>query len=359
MPTRSAGPCPASTGSSSPAPSPTSVTPRPWPATCAPRASACSTTRSGPNPCGRRSAPTPSGWRQGRPDDRVHPAPRTSARRDRIKAILAARGDHPGLVHIFSAMEPCPSFKPWHDKQRADLPQARRGKCLHYYFYFIDPELGLCYLRVPTWAPFRLQFYFNGHNWLARRLQKRASPSPCATTPSWTSTTGSAPKPWPTPSTSADCTAAGPVRPALLPGPPALSGRLPLEPDAGRVRHRHRLPQPADLRPLYDALIRTAIHAVKADHVATFLGRKLTDAYPGEIGNHFETRIQGTRIKHHMGPAAIKMYDKFGLILRIEARPTTSPFSSTTARWNSATAPAASSSRRCARPSTACPTCAS
>ena len=26
------------------------------------------------------------------------------------------------------------------------------------------------YLRVPTWAPFRLQFYCNGHSWLARKL---------------------------------------------------------------------------------------------------------------------------------------------------------------------------------------------
>src|SRR5580700_7221144 len=37
-------------------------------------------------------------------------------------------------------------------------------------FYFIDAELGLVYLRVPTWAPFRLQFYCNGHSWLARQL---------------------------------------------------------------------------------------------------------------------------------------------------------------------------------------------
>jgi hypothetical protein len=28
----------------------------------------------------------------------------------------------------------------------------------------------LCYLRVPTWGPFRLQFYCNGHGWLAPRL---------------------------------------------------------------------------------------------------------------------------------------------------------------------------------------------
>ena len=32
------------------------------------------------------------------------------------------------------------------------------------------PELGLIYLRVPTWCPFRLQFYCNGHSWLARQL---------------------------------------------------------------------------------------------------------------------------------------------------------------------------------------------
>jgi hypothetical protein len=30
--------------------------------------------------------------------------------------------------------------------------------------------LGLIYLRVPTWCPFRLQFYCNGHSWLARQL---------------------------------------------------------------------------------------------------------------------------------------------------------------------------------------------
>ncbi|MCF2941933.1 MarR family transcriptional regulator, partial [Paenibacillus alkaliterrae] len=47
------------------------------------------------------------------------------------------------------------------------------SKCLHYYFYFIDPDFGLCYLRVPTWCPFRLQFYMNGHNWLASRLTKQ------------------------------------------------------------------------------------------------------------------------------------------------------------------------------------------
>jgi hypothetical protein len=50
------------------------------------------------------------------------------------------------------------------------------GKCLRYYFYFIDDELGLTYVRVPTWLPCQLQIYFNGHNWLAVQLRKRIVP---------------------------------------------------------------------------------------------------------------------------------------------------------------------------------------
>ncbi len=54
------------------------------------------------------------------------------------------------------------------------------------------------------------------------------------------------------------------------------------------------------------------------DNIATFLGRKLNGNYQDEMGNRFNTRIEGTRIKHTMGPVSIKMYDKFRLILRIE-----------------------------------------
>ena len=35
---------------------------------------------------------------------------------DRIQEVLEQRGRHPGLVHILSAMEACPSYEPWHDK---------------------------------------------------------------------------------------------------------------------------------------------------------------------------------------------------------------------------------------------------
>jgi len=64
----------------------------------------------------------------------------------RIKQILAQRGPGPGLVHIFSALEPCLSFKPWHDKKSGrTFLKPDDGKCIHYYFYFVDEDLGLCY----------------------------------------------------------------------------------------------------------------------------------------------------------------------------------------------------------------------
>ena len=82
---------------------------------------------------------------------------------DRVKEILRQRGEHSGVVCILSAMEPCGSYQPWHDKKTGKTYlKPDDGKCLHYYVYFIDEELGLCSLRVPTWSPFRLQFYCNG-----------------------------------------------------------------------------------------------------------------------------------------------------------------------------------------------------
>ena len=92
----------------------------------------------------------------------------------RIRKILATRGGHPGLVHVFSAMESCTSYKPWHDKKtHRTFLRPDGGKCLHYYFYFIHETYGLCYVRVPTWCPFRLQIHFNAHNYVANRLASR------------------------------------------------------------------------------------------------------------------------------------------------------------------------------------------
>lgn len=239
---------------------------------------------------------------------------------ERVKARVAERGDRPGLVHIFSAMEACPSFKPWHDKRTGKtFLKPTEAKCLHYYFYFIHPALGLCYLRVPTWAPFRLQFYCNGHQVLACQLQRARIPYTLLEN-AFVNIAD-----WPRAQRLAD--AWDPHRlhrqldrlahtycPVLADFPGGVHWSCMQVEYATDVVFARQ----AEFQPLYDALTHTAIHAVKPDQVATFLGRKLTGRYRDELGNDFSTRIQGTRIKHHMGPAALKLYDKFGLIARVE-----------------------------------------
>lgn len=238
----------------------------------------------------------------------------------RIQEIIAQRGDHPGIVYIFSAMESCTAFKPWHDKQtHHTFFKYDSGRCLHYYVYFIDKELGLCYLRIPTWAPFRLQFYFNGHNWLARQLEKRGI-------------------------------GYQQVENAFVHIDDFQKAQELVEQFS--VKRLHRLldryasrfcpvvrrfrsgihwsimqaeyatdiifRDAESLSPIYEELVRTLSHAVKPDQVSMFLGKRLDPRYDGELGTEFTTRRQGRCLRHYMGPSGVKMYDKFGRVLRIE-----------------------------------------
>jgi hypothetical protein len=238
----------------------------------------------------------------------------------RIQDILKERGKASGLVHIFSAMETCQSYQPWHDKKtHQTYLKPTEGKCLHYYFYFIDEHLGLCYVRVPTWCPFRLQIYYNGHSRLASTLQDQGIKytlldNAFVNIDNFTQA-----------QTLTDSLTVDIIHQKLDSFAqrycPIISGfDQRYHWSIMQVEYATDIifKQQQDLQAIYGNLIRTAIHTVKPDNIATFLGRKLHGNYQDEMGNRFDTRIMGTRIKHTMGPVSIKMYDKAGLILRIE-----------------------------------------
>ena len=245
---------------------------------------------------------------------------KTFRKADAIEKVIQQRGDHPGLVHIFSAMESCTEYKPWHNKKtHKTYLKTSTGRCLHYYFYFILPEFGLCYLRVPTWAPFRLQFYFNGHNELAARLDKKNVAYQML------DNAFSSIENYDKAQTFADDLRIKRLHRQL---DKIVRQYCPV------VRHFQAkyhwsimqveyatdivFGRSEDLVFFYDRLVRTALHSVKPENIATFLGRKLHGNYQDQMGNSFSTRIEGTCIRHRMGKVAIKMYDKHGLILRIE-----------------------------------------
>lgn len=237
-----------------------------------------------------------------------------------IESILKKRGTHPGLVHIISAMEGCTTYKPWHDKvSHKTFLKYDQGKCLTYYFYFIDEVLGLCYVRVPTWLPFKLQIFFNGHAWLASELAKKnighqMMDNAFISIDDW----GKAQK-------MSDHLSIKNLHKRLN----AFSEKYCPVHKVFKQHYHWSIMQceystdivfkkQEDLKPLYEGLITKAIHSVKPENILTFLGKKMHGKYEGEIGNHYHVRIEGSRIKHSMGKASIKMYDKFAHILRIE-----------------------------------------
>jgi len=245
---------------------------------------------------------------------------RNVRKEDLVKAALAKRGDHPGLVCILSVMEPCSTYKPWHDKQTGKtFLRPDDGKCLHYYFYFIDEELGLCYVRVPTWLPCRLQIYFNGHNWLATKLRKQRIA--CKSIDNAFVEIAD----WKRAQQLANGLEIKRLHSKLdqfartyCPIHQAFGATYHWSVDQCEYATDVVFKRQAALAAIYGNLTRTAIHTVKPDNIATFLGSKLHPRFEGESGNRYNIRIEGTRIKHTMGPVSLKLYDKFSLILRIE-----------------------------------------
>ena len=239
-----------------------------------------------------------------------------------VARVRRARADPdaPGLVHVISAMEACPSYKPWHDKASGKtFLRPDTGKCLHYYFYFIDELFGLCYLRVPTWAPFGLQFYCNGHSALALAL-KREGIDFVQEDNAFLRI--------------ADIERAQALADQL--NPDALHRRLdryakwlcPVIDVFSQTYHwsLRQVEYSTDMMfrseqilvPLYDALSRQAVLAADAERVAGFLGKKITPQLALELGSRLSTRIEGRCIKHYMGAAGVKVYDKFSRVLRVE-----------------------------------------
>jgi len=242
------------------------------------------------------------------------------SKEDIIGKKLSDRGTHPGIVHILSAMEVCPSYQPWHDKNTGrNFLKPDQGKCLTYYVYFIDEVLGYGFIRVPTWCPFRLQVYLNGHQLLSKELDKAGI--------SYTMTDNAFD--WISDPLRAQVIARDMSVENIHARLNELTDRFcPVAKDLDLSYHWSItqvefatdivFKRQADLKILYSEMVATAIHTVKPVHIATFLGHKLDPRFEGEAGNLYHVRLEGSTIRHTMGKSSIKMYDKYSKILRIE-----------------------------------------
>ena len=243
------------------------------------------------------------------------------ADKDALAREIAERdGVTEGLVCVLAAVEGCQSFKMVYGEGRPRLKAVPR-KCLCLYFYFVDRVLGFLHVRIQSWFPFTVQVCLNGHSWLARQMDRHGIAYRRQDNAFH----------WIEDPARAQRLADRFVRkrgPRVL---SALARRVnPLVGNwLGRMDYYWVTDQaeyatdvlfrdPPALRPLYENLLRHATLCFGAEDVMTFLGRRLTAGFAGEIVNHATRRWPGARVKHQMKENWIKMYDKHGSILRVE-----------------------------------------
>jgi hypothetical protein len=226
-----------------------------------------------------------------------------------------------GLVGVLCVQEACPTFKLVPGEGRPGF-QSRSVPQRVLYYYFRDKDLGLMHVRLQTWAPFTCQVYVNGHDFVAQQLAQRGRgfvqqdnafvqlDDPAAT------------------QRIAD-------RFAKLPWPRLLERYVrlvnPLLQDVLKDMTHYWVTDQAEfatdvlfaskqvLGCLFTRLLEYAWLTFSPKRVLGFLGRKWHERFDGEVQTHCKTeREPGACIKHAMKGNRLKMYDKFGLLLRVE-----------------------------------------
>lgn len=245
-------------------------------------------------------------------------------RKERFIQDIARRDDvNEGLVAVLCVQETCRTVKLAHGATRPRLKFAKRPQRVLYY-YFFDRSFGLMYVRLETWFPYTVQVYVNGHDWLARQMHKRglsfvqhdncftqlANPDAAQKLSdrfaqlNWIRQLNK----W-----------VRHVNPHVAKGG-WLHGKeyywiTEQAEFATDVLFRDR----SRLKNLYPRLIDHAVVNFSAKDILTFLGRKLNGNFLGEVLTDCKKkRDPGVRVKHRMKQNWLKMYDKFGLVLRVE-----------------------------------------
>lgn len=241
---------------------------------------------------------------------------------DLVQQLIRERRAADGLVCVLCCKETCRTVKLRYGNGRPRLVYTYRPQRV-LYFYFLDPQFGLRHVRVQTWFPYTAQVYLNGHDWLARQLhaagvgfvqhdnafteladplkaQQLADRFPRL---GWTR-----------------------ILDGWLRQVNPLLGETWLQAkgcywviDQAEYSTDVLFTDRQALADLYPKLLDHACLHFSAQDILTFLGRRLHPRFDGEVLTDCKKdRWPGARIKHRMKNNWLKMYDKFGLLLRIE-----------------------------------------
>jgi hypothetical protein len=266
--------------------------------------------------------------RLGRPQIYL-PSTQTS-KEDTAREIMKKNKIKEGLICILSCVEPCRSFEVHSNRETKMLDLVPRiRKCLHYYHYWMDPEMGFMHGRIQTWFPFLIQVCLNGREWLSRALDREGIAyrrrDNCF--------------PWIEDVDRAQTLMDGQLQTDW----PGVLGNIAqkLNPIHDEVFCAFRqqyywtvhesewatdvmFRSPRDLAALYPRLVLHGMTTLGSPDVMRFLGRRVPlsgevhGKFDGEVITDLRTRPEGVRIKHRVNRNSIKMYDKQGSVLRVE-----------------------------------------
>ena len=234
-----------------------------------------------------------------------------------------------GLIAVLGCVEPCQIMQVRGNRETKKLEvRAEPGKCLHYYHYYLDPKYGLRYTRLQSWFPFTMHIGMNGREWLARQLSQAGvgyeKKDNCF--------------PW-----VADWDAAQHLMdeqlttawPELLDGwaqesHPGLGSLLAAavpyywSVQEGEYATDFAFRSVEELQRVYPRLVHYATELLESTDVLRFMGYKVTKAgqprrdFAGEVVTTIKELVEGTCVKHRVLQNLLKMYDKFGVVLRLE-----------------------------------------
>lgn len=257
--------------------------------------------------------------------EKASTARRGTSKEEQARAIAARDGITEGLICVFATVEPCRAFGIRRNAATHHLEVVRQKRqCLHFYFYYLDPEFGFMHVRLESWFPFEIQIYINGHEWLAHQLDLRqvayqrhdnkltrvadlkTAETLCAKL---------ARRKWPR-VLNAFARRVNPhlarIRQLGFKGYYWVADQCEYATD---VLFRDR----ADLEALFPALVEQAMTLFGADDVLRFLGRKPHGNFQGEVTTDLKRRPEGYRVKHTMKRNSLKMYDDLlAQVLRVE-----------------------------------------
>lgn len=250
-----------------------------------------------------------------------------------VQQILSEQPTNEGLVCLFTTVEPCMSFEYHRSEDRAQRGlKLTQRKCLHLYRYFIHPTFGLIGTRLQTWFPFSIQIWMNGREWLSVQLRQAgidfqradntftflAEPERAQHLLDLQRATN-----WPTVLTE--------LRSTIHPLHAEIFRAAPMDYYWSVYQSEWATDllfrSPAALGRLYPKLYRHATLHFQSPDVMRFLGRKVHGNFQGELTSSFKNRTEGVRVKHWIQGNSLKMYDKAGVVLRVETTlANTTPF---------------------------------